>query len=473
MAKSDLIFSHLLVVNKVISGIIIYMKRQALNDLILWHKKKPRKPLVLRGARQVGKSTLVRQLAENLELDLLEINLERRPLRSIDSQGFELDLIIQEIEVLCNKRITNRSLIFIDEIQAQPKMLRALRYFYEERPDLAVISAGSLLDFALEQTEQIPVGRIEYYYLGPMKFSEFLEALGEDLIVEYIRNSNERFLEAVHARCKIFYRQFLFVGGMPEAVATYIRTKSPLEVRRVQESIVATYRDDFGKYSKTSQIPRLRKFFDFVPGHLGQKLKYTEVDREERSRDLKVALDLLIKARVIVPVFHTNAKALPLRSFKDSDVFKLYFLDVGLVNAVQGVSWVDLVEDMHLEGVYKGPIAEQFVAQHLFYSGSGSMEPELFYWLRDKKKQNAEVDFIIQVNDLVIPVEVKAEAVGKIRSLLVFMSESKWPVAARMSLELSPSELVERKVKGSPDPAVFELRNVPLYLVEQIFEILR
>lgn len=443
-----------------------------MKDLKAWFTRSKRKPLILRGARQVGKSTLVRLLAKELGLDLLEVNLERLPLKTLQNEGFPIELILQEIEVVCNKRISANSLIFIDEIQAQEKMIRALRYFYEERPDLPVIAAGSLLDLFLGELEQVPVGRIEYYHLGPMQFTEFLEALGEEVLLEYVRNPKESFMEAVHAKCIIRYKEFLFVGGMPEAVATYVNTKSPLEVRRIQEAIIETYRDDFAKYAKHSQIHRLRKVFDYIPGHIGEKVKYSEISGEERSRDLKIALDLLVKARVIIPVFHANATMIPLRSYRDENTFKLYFLDVGLANALQRVPWTEITDIFSKDFIFKGAIAEQFVAQHLYYSTNGSMEPELFYWLREKKKQNAEIDFIYPIENLLVPIEVKAESAGHMRSLLVFMSEKKWVLAVKLSLEPLGSELVEKGIKGAPEPAVFELRTVPLYLVEGLSKLL-
>ncbi len=449
------------------------MKRQAAEDLKLWYQRQKRKPLVIRGARQVGKSTLVRQFAEELELDLIEINLEKTPLKTLEQDGFNIDLYLQEIEVLCRKRLNSKSLVFIDEIQAQEKMFRALRYFYEEREDIAVIAAGSLLDLFINENEQAPVGRIEYYYLGPMKFTEFLGAMNEKTILDYLANPKERFIEAIHNQCLVRYKEFLFVGGMPEAVSIYINTKNPMDVRRAQEAIIQTYREDFIKYSKHSQIHRVQRIFDYIPGHLGQKMKYSEVNREERSRDLKVALNLLTKARLLIPVYHTNATALPLRSSKDLDTFKLYFLDIGLVNALQRITWTNLVMPFQEESIFKGAMAEQFVAQHLFYSESGSLEPELFYWLRDKKKQNAEVDFIISIDRDIIPVEVKAESSGYIQSLIVFMSEKKWPLAVKLSMQMPKSELVEKKVKGADDPAVFEMKTIPLYLVEKLSFFLR
>lgn len=446
------------------------MKRIALSDLSNWFQREKRKPLVLRGARQVGKSTLVRQFAQQRGLRLLEINLEKQKLSSLNEDGIHLLTLLQEIEVICNQLVSPDSLLFFDEIQEQPKLLSVLRYFYEERPDLAVIAAGSLLDFALEQHQySVPVGRIEYYFLGPMKFSEFLEALGESLLLEHLQKSPKNLIDSAHQRLVQRYKEFLYVGGMPEAVDTFVKTSSPLEVRRVQRSIVQTYQDDFSKYSKHSQVERVRKVFNYVPGHLGQKVKFSEMDREEKSRDLKQALHLLTQARIAVPVYHTNATALPLKAQSDESVFKLYFLDVGLVNCLQGAEWTSLMRDQDL--LTKGFLAEQFVAQHLFYKLDGFESPELFYWLRDKKKQNAEIDFILSKSGRIIPLEVKAEVSGRMKSLLVFMGEKQFPMGVKMDLNHFRSELVEKKIQTSDEPVVFELLTIPLYLIDRLEEL--
>lgn len=445
------------------------MNRQALSDLNSWIDRKNRKPLVLRGARQVGKSTLVRQFAAAKGLRLVELNLEKYKLKSLLEDGIDLVSIIQEIEVVCNQRLEPGVLLFLDEVQDQPKLLSVLRYFYEEHPWLPVIAAGSLLEFALTQESvSIPVGRVEYYFLGPMKFAEFLEALGETLLLDYLDKAPNSFIEAVHARFVRRYKEFLLVGGMPEAVLAYVQTKSFFEVRRVQRSILQTYQDDFSKYAKYSQVDRVRRVFNFVPGHLGEKIKFSEIDPEEKSRDLKAALQLLIQARIVIPVFHTNASGLPLSAVADESVLKAYFLDVGLAGCLQGVSWEGFLTDLGRDSLVKGTLAEQFVAQHLFYKQDGFDSSDLYYWLRDKKKQNAEVDFVVSKREVVMPVEVKSDVTGKMRSLFVFMAEHKdLSRALRLSLLPYGSELVEAVVKGE-EVVVFELLSVPLYMIDRL-----
>ncbi|MBO9666403.1 MAG: ATP-binding protein [Bdellovibrio sp.] len=450
------------------------MKRHALKDLTNWYKREKRKPLVLRGARQVGKSTLVRHLADSLGLDLFEINLEKQKLLSLQSEGIEVSPILQEVEIICNKKISAKALLFFDEAQDQKKILATLRYFFEEYPDIAVIAAGSLLDFALKKAEySVPVGRIEYYFLGPMKFTEFLEAMGEPLLLEKLNDFSGALLEATHHRLMRRWREYLYVGGMPEAVLTYLQTNSPLEVRRIQNAILQAYQEDFNKYALYAQYRRVRRIFNFVPGHLGQKLKYVEIDPDEKARDLKAALELLILARVFIPVYHTNASGLPLKSQMDESVFKCYFLDVGLVCAFQGVDWSLLTTSSSEELLVKGPLVEQFVAQHLFFQSEGFMEPELFYWLRDKKAQNAEVDFVMTIDGQIVPVEVKSGKGGRLKSLMVFMKEKELPVALRTDINLPSSELIDQKINESMGRSVFELKNMPLYLIEKIVDVFR
>lgn len=445
------------------------MNRRALSDLSNWIERKNRKPLVLRGARQVGKSTLVRQLAVAKGLRLVELNLEKYKIKSLQQDGIDLVSITQEIEVVSNQRLESGVLLFLDEIQDQPKLLSVLRYFYEEYPWLPVVAAGSLLEFSLNQESvSVPVGRVEYYFLGPMKFGEFLEALGENLLLEHLQKAPNSFIEAVHSRFVRRYKEYLFVGGMPEAVLEFVQTKSFVEVRRVQRSILQTYQDDFAKYATRSQVDRVRRVFNFVPGHLGEKVKFSEIDRDEKSRDLKAALQLLIQARIVIPVFHTNASGVPLSAVADESVLKTYFLDVGLAGCLQGVSWESFPVDMAHDSLTKGALAEQFVAQHLFYKQDGFESSNLYYWLRDKKKQNAEVDFVISVKEAVLPLEVKSHVSGKMRSLLVFMAEHKdLSRALRLSLLPYGSELVET-VSKDEESVVFELLSVPLYLIDRL-----
>lgn len=447
------------------------MKRHASQDLEKWLKAKKRKPIVLRGARQVGKSTLIRNFAQENNLTLFEINLEKIKLHTTQTDGIDLQKLIQEIEFIKEERISNKTLLFFDEIQEDPKLLMALRYFYEERPDIPVIAAGSLLEFALNAKDfSMPVGRIEYFYLGPMSFTEFLLAMGKTLLLDALTQLPQPVPEIAHTQLLNLFREYLFVGGMPEAVATYIESKNALEVRRVHHSILSTYQDDFGKYSTKAHMGRLRQIFNFVPGHLGQKIKYSTIDAHEKSRDLKHAIELLIQARILIPCYHTNATALPLAALKDESVYKLYFLDVGLVNTLQNASWEQLVLQKINSEVIKGAIAEQFTAQHLYYLNSTQMPPELFYWLRDKKNQNAEVDFIINIGEEIIPVEVKASSNEHIKSMVIFaaLKKIKW------GIKISQVELQTKNIdqKSSIDSSKFKLINVPFYAIERLAQLL-
>jgi predicted AAA+ superfamily ATPase len=463
MAKTVAFFDQNMYVNR--------MKRHSEQVLERWYSRSSRKPLVLRGARQVGKSTLVRQFCAGRKLDLIEVNLEKRKLHSLSKVRVDTRGLLQEIEVISKRRVGVNSLIFFDEIQEQPEILAALRYFYEDHPELAIIAAGSLLEFVMNESDfSMPVGRIEYHFLGPMLFTEFLMALEEDILLDALRSKPKSIPTVVHERLAALFKEYLFVGGMPEAVLTYVQSKSPVEVRRIQLAIMQTYYDDFGKYASAAEVARIRKIFDFVPGHLGEKIKFSEIDREQKARDLKAALGILERAGIVRKVFHTNASGLPLKSQMDDSVFKLFFLDVGLANALLGVEWNSVVYSSEKQLLNKGPMAEQFVSQHLSFRNQGEQAPDLFYWLRDKKAQNAEIDFVISKDLQILPIEVKAEKNGKLKSLNVFMSEKQLPIAIKMDLSPYRSELIEARTAQSQSCIVFELITLPIYAVEKIFD---
>jgi predicted AAA+ superfamily ATPase len=443
------------------------MRRFAEKYLNEWLRRKRRKVLVVRGARQVGKSTMVRQFAIAANRDLIEINLERHVILALKQEGVQLAEILQEIEIISKKKITDSTLLFLDEIQAQPKMLQVLRYIYEERPDLPTIAAGSLLDFAIEDEKiAMPVGRIEYLHLGPMCFSEFVEATNDPVILAVLQNfsiENPVLAEGAMNRLTEMYRDYLYVGGMPEAVLSFIESKDRENVRRVQENLLYTYQDDFHKYSKRLQTDRVRKVFRYVPANCGLKLKFSNIDRDEKSRDLRVALDMLIKAKVVLPVYHSNSSGLPLSAQADETVCKLYFIDVGLMNAAMGISWDTFVLSGRASGLSKGAMAEQFVAQHLYHNTRTFSEPKLFYWLRDKSSAKAEVDFVIEMNGKIVPVEVKAEKPGRMKSLSMFVAEKKSNLAISLGLDLPKS--IHRKAADSN----YRLISLPLFLVEKLF----
>ena len=446
-------------------------------NLETWFQRKSRKPLVVRGARQVGKSTLVRRFAEKHGLTLHEINLERHPDLVKKFEKLDIAELLKEFQYICGKGKVNSpdSLLFIDEIQAVPAAIKALRYFYEDYPHLPLIAAGSLLEFTLaDHNYSMPVGRIEYLYMGPMTIGEFLAAKNETDLLELIESYNieSPFPAKAHQKLLILQREYLMVGGMPEAVQQYVETDDFNEVMNVHSAIIETYRDDFAKYAKGEDLLRLHRVFDYVPAAAGEKTKYSNIDGNDQARSLRKAIDRLDKAEVISCVFHSKSSGVPVKSGKNDKIYKMYFLDIGLMNRVCGIQALPLAQLEKREFINEGKMAEQFIQQHLLRIGRMNEKPQLFYWLREGKSVNAEVDFVIQLNGNVVPVEIKAGKSGSLKSLHRFTWEKKSKEAVRF--DLNPPSIMDVKHKitsnspGEEGEASFQLLSLPLYMVEQL-----
>lgn len=444
-----------------------------------WFEKKPRKPLVLRGARQVGKSTLVRQWVANQQRRLAEVNLERHPRLDAIFQTNDVAKILRELEVVAGISLASPDVVlFLDEIQATPYALSALRYFYEERPDLPVVSAGSLLEFVVADHQfSMPVGRVEYLHVGPLTFTEFLGALGEGMLQTVIQDfrGGGAIPDMAHEHLMERQREFLFVGGMPEAVMRYQQHRSPLEARAVHRSIVQTYQDDFAKYGGVAKSKLLlQKVLDLFPRIIGRKVKYSAISPDHRAADLKGAIDRFVKAHLIMACHHTDCSGLPLKAGRDERIYKLFFLDVGLLNYLCGLEWTDISQLTVRELIHEGSLAEQFVAQHLAYHTGGVEPPELFYWLRESRRQNAEVDFVHSVDRTILPIEVKAGKSGALKSLQQLVGQRHLAIALRFDLNPPSVQHVAHHLTGSAHgtPVVaFTLVSWPLYLVEHIREV--
>lgn len=446
----------------------VYVKRSSINDLTLWYSRKNRKPLVLRGARQVGKSTLVRLFAKELGLQLIEVNLEKYRIKNIGDE-IVIESIVDEIESKFDCKLGSSTLLFLDEIQQQPILLSALRYFFEDRFDIPVVAAGSLLEFTLEKAEfSMPVGRIEFFHLGPMTFFEFLMALGKDVLLMQLNKSDGHLNKSQFSQLTELLQKYFFIGGMPEAIRTYIETNSMKEVRHVHSSIMQTYKNDFGKYASRSELKRLDILFERLPSFFGKKVKYSAINPDEETRNVKKSLELFRKARILHFCRHTNGSGLPLLSQVDEMIYKLYFLDIGLLNYALEINWTELGQFDDTAILTKGLIAEQFIAQHLAYRKGVYEEPTLFYWLRDKKLANAEVDFVIEENGKVLPLEVKAGATGRLRSLIQFAQDKHIEKAIRLDLKYRDLRGVEEEVVFADTK--FTLVNFHLGLVELLFE---
>jgi uncharacterized protein len=447
------------------------MKRKIVIQLIDWFNKKDRKPLIIRGARQVGKTWLVRHLAKVLDLDLLELNFERDPKFKVLFEDNDPQKVVLRLETLFNRNIdSTKSLLFLDEIQNAPELLAKLRWFAEEKPELAVIATGSLLDFSLDEHQfSMPVGRLNYMYLEPMSFEEFLEALEQRKLCDLLSNFKlgERIPEEIHDRLWQFLRDYIFVGGMPAAVNCWVQKKSMFSVSEMQQNILQTYRDDFSKYAKRISLERLDEVFRIVPKLLGKKFKYSFINKEVRVELLKKALNLLCKARVCHKVFATSANGIPIDAEVKENMFKVIFLDVGLVSAAMGLSLVTKSELENIRLINEGGIAEQLVGQLLRTIPPHYINPILYYWVREKSGAESEIDYVIQHDAKIIPIEVKSGTTGTLRSLHNFMQAKSLKKAVRFNADY-PS-FTEVKVNDQSGNLIqYELISLPLYFTEQI-----
>ena len=446
------------------------LERSSDNFLKTWYRKKRRKPLVIRGARQVGKSTLVRRFARNSGLILNEINLEQHLYLDKIFKTLDIDIIIKELDGLVGRNIlAPDAVLFLDEIQATPHAIQALRYFFEIKPELPVITAGSLLEFALADHHfSMPVGRIEYYHLGPMTFSEFLAALDPKLVSYCTKFQIDQPIPlTAHQKLTKRQREYLFVGGMPEAVQVFIETGALGEVTAVHRSIAETYQDDFSKYASKKDLVLMQRVFRQIPRIIGQKVKYSNISKEDKSREVKSVIDLLVKARVCHQVFHSHCSGVPLTADINENVYKLLFMDVGMAAYLSGLDWIAL---QALDGqalVNEGKLAEQFVGQHLVNPFD---PPRLTYWLREAKSANAEVDYVTASGSQVVPVEVKAGKSGTLKSLQQFVLNKHTDLCIRF--DLNPPDIGRitnaARVSDGSVPVSYTLLSLPLYIVEEL-----
>lgn len=452
------------------------MYRTALKYLKDWQGRETRMPLVLRGARQTGKTHLVRMFAEECFEDLIEVNLEESPQMAAYFKESSPREIVAALELHFDRAITpGRTLLFLDEIQAAPDLFAKLRYFHERLPALHVVSAGSLLEFVLEEHDfSMPVGRIEYLHLGPMTFEEFLGALSHSRLVEYLATFSFQHAppEPIHQELMALFRLFLFVGGMPKAVAAYANTGSLRECEIVRQSILATYVDDFRKYGKRVRHELISKVFFAVPRNVGRKFRYVNVSRDDRPASIARALHLLELARVCYAVHHCTGRGLPLSAEGKSNRFKVLFLDVGLLLDSCGLTYRDVEDADDLMLINEGAVCEQSAGQHLLYRRDPYREPELHYWAREKPSSSAEVDYIISIGGRVVPIEIKAGKTGTLRSLHGFVHQRGLELGVRFNAD-APSVCRAQGNLPTGEPYDYELVSLPLYLIGQVERLVR
>lgn len=455
----------------------MYYKRIIDSYLSEWASRPSHKPILLRGARQVGKSTAVRHLGEQFKY-YVEINLEKQPAyKTLFSNNLDVTQIVPQMAAMCGiPIIPNETLLFIDEIQDCKEAIMALRFFKEDLPDLHVIAAGSLLEFVLDDIPTFGVGRIHSMFMFPMTFDEFLLANGENLLLDARNQASSTSPLAVplHEKLIGLMRRFLLVGGMPEAVAKWVETHDYLQCQEVQDDILTGYEADFPKYKKKVDPQLLSSTMKSAAMQATKKFVYARVPGEYKTAEVKKALELLTKAGILIPVTHTDANGLPLGEEKDESTRKILLLDTGLMLRLLNMSSGDItaittqiLTASAADLVNKGPMAEMLAGLELLHYLSPNLHHELFYWVRQAKNATAEVDYILPRNMEVLPVEVKAGVQGGMKSLWDFMREKKLSQAVRCSLEnFGQFDYVDPKA----DNAVRHVTIVPLYAISQMKE---
>ena len=447
------------------------MKRDIIQLLIEWKRRVNRKPMLVRGARQVGKTFAINEFGTHHFTSFVSINLEESPEYKSVFKTNNPKSILRELSVLKNRDIIpGQTLLFIDEIQSCPEAIVCLRYFYEQMPELHVIAAGSLLDHTLNEIQlSMPVGRVEFCYMYPMSFNEFLCALSEDKLLDYISTFTfgQSFSEAIHLKLLELIRYYIFIGGMPEAVKTFVESKKLLDIERIQSGILTSLKYDFAKYGSKSQQRHLISVLNYVAQNTGKKIKYVNIDKEVRSANLKEAFYKLEMSRVVSLVKHTASAGVPLTTHLNPDIFKAFFLDIGLANHL---CKMQLIDPLNTLTINEGAMAEQFAYQELLTLSTPFDEPQLYYWVRAEKNANAEIDFIFQHNNLTYPVEVKAGKTGTLKSMHVYLLEKKLKTGIRLNTDMPSVGMFTTKVRSGTNHAEinYQLLSLPLYMCSQL-----
>lgn len=409
------------------------MERLLLEKLKVWQADGNRKPLVLRGARQVGKTWILKEFGRTCFENVAYVRLEdNAPMARLFEGSLDPRRILTGISAATGEPINpHTTLVILDEVQAVPRALTSLKYFCEDAPEYAIAVAGSLLGVALNAGVSFPVGKVTFLDLHPLSFREFLLALGEDALEQSIENSDFDMMGVFKERYEDLLRVYYFTGGMPEAVLAYLQTGDFSRVRQVQQDILAAYQGDFAKHAGATIGERCRLLFDSIPRHLAKENKkfvYGVVKKGARGRDLDDALQFLVDAGLVVKVKRISAAGIPLSAYEDEASFKLFCVDVGLLGALAKVDALSIIDGNALFTHFKGAMAEQYVCQQLV--SDCDLEP--YYW--SAAKSTGEVDFVVQVGGLIVPIEVKAEENLKAKSLASFCKTHNIKHAVRASL---------------------------------------
>ncbi len=432
------------------------MEREIEKCLLEWKNSDKHLPVIIRGARQIGKTFTIEKFGKQNFSSLVTINFEYQPNFSICFSDLNPEVIIRELEILSGNIITpGETLLFLDEIQECPQAILSLRYFKERMPRLHILCAGSLLEFSLNSEKfRMPVGRIEFLYMQPMSFKEFLWGLGEHNLLKHLSEETiGQSSEVLHWKSIDFFRIYLITGGMPAVVSEYRKSLSLLQAGRQQNIITDGYSRDFGKYSSKAQIPYLQKVYTRIGVIAAQPIKYVKIDPDVQARELKKAIDALVMAGVLYKILQNSGSGIPLQA-GEKKRYKLLFLDTGLYINKLGMDFQGAAPDIDINLINSGTVAEHIVGQELLACQKPYKPGYLCYWHRESRNSSAEVDYLYQSGEHILPIEVKAGSTGRLKSLRMFMDEKKSPMGIRISqLPLSYEH---------------NILSIPFYLIHRI-----
>jgi len=416
----------------------IYISRGIDQALTSWKNEENRKPLLMRGPRQVGKSTAVRQLAQSFEY-FIEVDFEaQRNLHALFSSSLNPVDICEQLSLYYSVPIIEgKTLLFFDEIQSCLPAISSIRYFYEKMPNLHLIAAGSLLEFALQELPSFGVGRVRSVFIRPFTFNEFLIACDQSPLSEAIKTASvtNPIPDLIHKKIIAQYKRFMAIGGMPEVVAKYVASGDLLACMKIIDDLVISYQDDFAKYKKLIPANRIKEAFEAVVLQMGGKFVYAKAALTSDPRQIKAAIELLILAGLVIPVTHTSSNGIPLGAEIDPKKRKMLLFDTGIFQRLLGLNIGELMISDSFEVVNKGALAELSVGLELSKLSSHYRNDPLYYWQRESVSGNAEIDYVFQKGEMIIPIEVKSGVRGSMQSLHLFLKEKKIDKGIRFSLE--------------------------------------
>lgn len=429
------------------------MKRDAMQQLYDWKEKEVRKPLIVRGARQVGKTWLMKEFAASAYKQFAYINFEdNEVMKDVFQKDFDIERILMAIQLVTGVVVDVETLIIFDEIQEAPRGLTALKYFQEKAPQYHVIAAGSLLGIAMHRNDSFPVGKVDFIDLYPLSFSEFLAAIGQESFASLLEKKDWTLISTFRSKFVDFLKQYYFVGGMPEVVNAFVERKDYAVVRQLQQNILDSYDRDFSKHAPIAEVPRIRMVWRSVPSQLAKenrKFIYGVVKEGARAKDFELAIEWLIDAGLVYKINRVKKSGIPLSAYEDFSAFKLFMLDTGLLGAMSGLPAQALLDGSALFSDFKGAITEQYVLQQL----KSKKGLNIYYWSSDSSR--GELDFLLQMDMDIIPIEVKAEENLQSKSLRVFVEKNTGLHGIRFSM----SNYREQEW----------MTNYPLYSVGYVF----